>query len=602
MVDIMDKNIEKKEIGILKSFFYSLKKIWGIDKVYIIYKFVYHILSSISIFAYSYIIKIALDALERQTTMRYFIIIESLFVSLALIISIICNCLKNLCRAKEENIIIKLNQQLSLDSISIDYELFEREDLQNMYVQAKKGVSRQGLFGIVSNGYMIIQNLFTIIFASSIIFYVSPFLIFAVFICSLLKYLLQNYRENIKKKIFYDNIPLLDRKISYCDNISKNLMIGKDMRIFNMNKFIENEREKTASEYLILKKKFLKKDLFVSILLEVIIIIDELVMYCFLVYDVIFNDLTIANFVFMLAAIRKFTSSIAELIDNYSTIIACKLKTIDYINFHKLNLHRKYEIDVFNEEFEYLEFKNVFFKFYMQEDFVLEDISFKIKKGDKIAIVGFNGAGKTTLIKLMLGLYHPFSGEILINGINIEKFNRKILYDLFSAVFQEITSFSLSITENIVLNDDVEINKLENVTKKTMLFNKINDLPFKFDSIISRDIDDNGIELSGGELQKLLIARGLYKESKIIILDEPTSALDAISELELYENLNEILDKTAVFISHRLSSVKFCDKVLFMDKGKIIEYGTHEELLSLGKKYAELFNIQANYYMEDQNE
>lgn len=142
----MDKNIEKKEIGILKSFFYSLKKIWGIDKVYIIYKFVYHILSSISIFAYSYIIKLALDALERQTTMRYFIIIESLFVSLALIISIICNCLKNLCRTKEENIIIKLNQQLSLDSISIDYELFEREDLHNMYVQAKKGVSRQGLF------------------------------------------------------------------------------------------------------------------------------------------------------------------------------------------------------------------------------------------------------------------------------------------------------------------------------------------------------------------------------------------------------------------------------------------------------------------------
>lgn len=598
----MNKNIIKKETGIFKYFAYSLNKIWIIDKTYIIYKFVYHILSSIRIFTYSYIIKLALDALERQTTMRNFIIIESLSVGLALIISIICNCLKNLCITKEENIIAKLNQQFSLDTLNIDYELFEREDLQNMYVQAKKGISRQGLFGIVSNGYMIIQNLVTIILASSIIFYVSPFLIIAVFICSLLKYLLQSYREKMKKKDFYDNIPLLDRKISYCDNISKNLMIGKDIRIFNMNKFIEKEREKTTSEYLLLKKNYLKKDLIVNILLEVIIIFDELAMYGFLIYDVIFSGLTIANFVFMLTAVRKFTSSVTELIENYSNIIACKLKSIDYINFHKLNLRREYEIEDFKEEFEYLEFKNVFFKFYMQDDFVLEDISFKIKKGEKLAVVGFNGAGKTTLIKLMLGLYHPFAGEILINGKNIEKFNRKILYDLFSAVFQEVTHYSLSVTENIVLNDKVEINKLENVTKKTMLFNKINDLPNKFDSIISRDIDDNGIELSGGELQKLSIARGLYKNSEIIILDEPTSALDAISELELYENLNEILDKTAVFISHRLSSVKFCDKVIFMDKGKIIEYGTHEELLSLGKKYAELFNVQANYYMEDKNE
>ena len=599
---MIDNYMKKNRNNVLKTFFYSIKKVWKIDKNYIIYKFIYHILDSVRVFAYSYIIKLALDALEKEKTIREFIVIESIAVGIALIISIICSCLKNLCKTKEEDIVVKLNQQFSLDTLNIDYELFEREDLQNMYLQAKRGVSWQGLFGMVSNGFMIIQRVFTILLISSIIFVVSPLLIIVVLICSFLKYFLQGYREKIKKKEFYDNIPLLDRKIAYCDNISKNLTIGKDMRIYDMNRFIEMERKKSSSEYLLLQKIFLKKDLFVSILLEAVMIIDELSMYAFLIYAVIYKELSIANFVFMLSAIRNFVSAISGLIDNYSSIIACKLKTIDYINFYKMNLFKEYEINDYNEEFKFLEFKNVYFKFYMQDDFVLKDISFKINNGDKLAIVGYNGAGKTTLIKLMVGLYHPTNGEILINGINIERFNRKILNKFFSPVFQEITHYSLSIAENISFDNNVNINKLENVTKKTMLFNKINELPLKFDSIISRDIDDDGIELSGGELQKLSISRGLYKNSKIIILDEPTSAIDAISELELYENLNEILNKTSVFISHRLSSVKFCNKVIFMDKGKIIESGTHEELLSLNKKYAELFNIQAKYYVGEQNE
>ncbi|MDD2492324.1 MAG: ABC transporter ATP-binding protein [Bacilli bacterium] len=595
-------NINKSKNHLLNNFYYALKKVWEINKKYIVYNIIFNILDSLNVFTYSYIIKLALDALEKGKLMKDFIFIEFIIVSISLIISIICSYLKNWCKTMEEDIVVKLNQQFSLDTLNIDYELFEREDLQNMYIQAKKGVSWQGLFGMLSNGFMIIQRILIIILASSIIFSVSPLLIIVVLICSLLKYFLQGYSERIKKKEFYNNIPLLDRKISYCDNISKNLTVGKDMRIYNMNKFVEVERQKSYFEYLLLQKKFLKKDLIISILLEVITIIDELAMYAFLIFAVLYKGLSIANFVFMLSAIRKFVSSIAELIDNYSSIISCNLKAMDYIKFNKFNLNKQYDINDYNEEFKCLEFKNVYFRFYMQDDFVIKNISLKIDKGDKLAIVGYNGAGKTTLIKLMMGLYHPTSGEILINSINIERFNRKILNNFFAPVFQDITHYSLTVSENISLGNDVDTNKLVNVTKKTMLFNKIDELPLKYGSIISRDIDEDGIDLSGGELQKLSIARGLYKNSEIMILDEPTSAIDAISELELYENLNEILNKTAVFISHRLSSVKFCNKVIVMDNGEIVEFGTHEELLNLNKKYAKLFNIQAKYYVGRQNE
>ena len=232
----------------------------------------------------------------------------------------------------------------------------------------------------------------------------------------------------------------------------------------------------------------------------------------------------------------------------------------------------------------------------------INNISFKISKGEKVALVGNNGAGKTTLIKLICGFYHPTKGEILINGINIKNIDRDCLIKLVAPVFQDTNHYAVSIRENIAMEsaDAIDENKIINAIKLVGLEEKINILENGLDTVITRDMDENGVELSGGENQKLAIARAIYKDAPLIILDEPTSALDPLAEYNLYMNLNSIINNhTAIFISHRLSSTRFCDRILFLKDGELIEMGTHNQLMNSDSEYKKLFDMQAEYYKEE---
>ena len=240
----------------------------------------------------------------------------------------------------------------------------------------------------------------------------------------------------------------------------------------------------------------------------------------------------------------------------------------------------------------------------MQEGYSLKDVSFKIKRGERIALVGNNGAGKTTLVKLLCGLYHPTSGEILINGINIETISRESLADLVAPVFQDTSHYAISVKENIAMDNNSKIDDslIKSAINLTELNEKINKLPNGIDTVITRELDETGIELSGGENQKLSIARAVYKNAPLIILDEPTSALDPLAEYNLYNNFNKIIkDSSAIFISHRLSSTKFCDRIFLLDHGSLKEVGTHNELMSYDSDYKKLFDMQAEYYKGGQD-
>ena len=232
-------------------------------------------------------------------------------------------------------------------------------------------------------------------------------------------------------------------------------------------------------------------------------------------------------------------------------------------------------------------------------------MSLKIKAGEKIALVGLNGAGKTTLVKLLCGLYDPNEGEIFLNGKNIRGYNRTQYYTLFTAVFQDFNILPLSIAENIsqLSEDELDDDKIDRVIhclELADLDKKINSLPDGISSILMKDVNDDAVQLSGGEMQKLMLARALYKESPILILDEPTAALDPIAESKLYNRYNEFAaGKTSVYISHRLASTRFCDRIIFIENKTIAESGTHNELLKSGGKYANLFEIQSKYYKEE---
>lgn len=246
-----------------------------------------------------------------------------------------------------------------------------------------------------------------------------------------------------------------------------------------------------------------------------------------------------------------------------------------------------------------IEFKNVSFKYPGAENYALQNVNLKITNGEHLAVVGRNGSGKTTFIKLMCRLYDVTDGEILINGINIKDYTKNSIIKLYSVVFQDFKIFSVSLKDNICANSDFESDRFYACLENADIKERTEHMPNKENTYLYKDLDENGIEISGGEAQKLALARALYKDAPIVVLDEPTAALDPIAENEIYSRFNTFVQgKTAIYISHRLSSCAFCDKIAVFNNAKLAETGTHKDLLSAGGKYAELWNAQAKYYIQ----
>lgn len=248
-----------------------------------------------------------------------------------------------------------------------------------------------------------------------------------------------------------------------------------------------------------------------------------------------------------------------------------------------------------------IEFKNVSFKYPRSKEFTLKNVSIKINEGEKLSVVGLNGAGKTTFIKLLARLYDPTEGEILLNGVNINEYDYDEYMKLLSVVFQDFKLMSFSIKENIALNDfnKVKDEEIEEVLIKSGFGKDLEKLPKGINTPVYKNFDEGGIEFSGGQAQKLAIARAVYKDAPIVILDEPTAALDPKAEYEIYSKFNELIGKkTTIYISHRLSSCRFCDNIAVFQKGKLIQYGTHDELVKdKGNEYETMYSAQAQYYV-----
>ncbi len=394
------------------------------------------------------------------------------------------------------------------------------------------------------------------------------------------------------------------KKMNYILRKSENIALAKDIRIFGMRPWLEGVYNSTLRLY----EDFLKRREKVYLCADVVDIVLSIarngIAYVYLISKVLSGGLGAAEFLLYFTAVGGFTAWVTGILNGFSTLHrqSMDLSTVrEYLEgaepfkFEDGKPLKKDMQDAYR-----IELKNVSFRYTGAEKDTLHGLSLTIGAGEKLAIVGLNGAGKTTLVKLVCGFYDPTEGEVLLNGQDIRQYNRRDYYALFSAVFQQFSLLEVTLEENVAQAvTGIDSQKVAACIEKAGLTQKVESLPAKYQTHIGRQVFEDGIELSGGETQRLMLARALYKDAPILVLDEPTAALDPLAEHDLYMKYSEMTaGRTAVYISHRLASTRFCDRIIFLSGGAIAEEGTHAELLKQGGKYAELFHIQSRYYQE----
>lgn len=544
-----------------------------------------------------------------------------LFILGAVLLNFICSLLKNIlnhvCNEKEAQMWNWFEKIFSDKQMSLDFV-----DLENAAIQHQRQEAQENLY-MFGNGlaqlfwgisalvrtlvYIVLSLAMTIsLFLSSSVnrFIDHPIWILIILVCIAIGGLSKSkatisendiFMEYCKNTVWFNRVFLFFGKELYM-NPEK----AKDVRIYSQNTVAEKMLDKLISHEKENQSDIVKMALYPAIA-QIIIVFANAVCYLFVASKALFGAFGVGNIVQYVAVLSRLGEGLQELMyllsDNevYCTHLQNLFAYLDLPN-HMYQGSLTVEKRDDNEY--YVEFKNVSFQYPNADAYALKHVNLKFKVGEKLAVVGMNGSGKTTFIKLMCRLYDPTEGEILLNGVNIKKYDYNEYTSIFSVVFQDFRLFSFSLGQNVSASASYDEDKVIECLKKAGFAERINSLPNKLNTFLYKDIDADGVEISGGEAQKLALARALYKNAPFIILDEPTAALDPISEYEVYSKFNEIAGtKTAIYISHRLASCRFCDKIAVFHEGEIIQLGSHEELLADSNgKYYELWNAQAQYY------
>lgn len=436
------------------------------------------------------------------------------------------------------------------------------------------------------------------VIASSVLLYkVNYFMILLILLTCVCEFFLLKILKT-KQSETTDNYSKLSGKFEYFYKLSKNAEASKDIKLYGFSDYLV----KTAADFIYqiehINAKYTKQSAAISGVRALLNLVRELVAYAYLTYLVLKNRLSVSEFIFCFGIITGFSNWIMNLVFSFMEISRCCTDCALYREFVEESVSEgKPEVDF--GEVGSIEFSNVFFTYPASDTETIRNMSFKVTKGENIAIVGENGAGKTTAIKLLCGLYYPSEGDILINGRSSREFSSDSYFDLFSAVFQDYCFMPMTIAENITAEQSYDKERLFAAFDKAGITDKINSLSEKENTLMVKDVYKNAADFSGGEKQKLLLAKAVYKNAPVLILDEPTAALDPISENELYLKYNELTeDKISFFISHRLSSTRFCDRILFIKDGAVAESGTHEELMAKKGAYYRMYQTQSMYYRE----
>ena len=392
------------------------------------------------------------------------------------------------------------------------------------------------------------------------------------------------------------------KKIHYIAQKTESIQLAKDIRIFGLGPWLSDIYERTLRLYdafINRRERIYTGACAVDALLS---LARNGIAYAYLIRLTLAEGLPASQFLLYFSAFTGFSTWVTGILQECSTLHkeSLDLSTIqEYLHLPEPFRFSDGAPIPPADQYE-LRLDHVTFRYPGTKKPILQDLSLTIRPGEKVAVVGLNGAGKTTLVKLLCGFYDPDEGRVLLNGQDIRQFDRRAYYQLFSTVFQESSELDITVAQTVAQRvDGIDMDKVKACVAKAGLAEKIASLPQGYDTHLGKQVYLDGVELSGGQTQRLMLARALYKDGAFLVLDEPTAALDPIAESDIYQKYNEMTaGKSSVFISHRLASTRFCDRILLIQDGGIAEEGTHEELLQKGGAYAKLFNVQARYYQE----
>ncbi len=481
---------------------------------------------------------------------------------------------------------------------NIEYKYLEEEKIMNLHDRAINCVYNGGFFGPLEKLFSLFKE---ILMLASVIYILIRLNIFLIFLCLTAIGIVFILNYQAEKKLYdFETIKVKsERKKKYLISLFDDYTSGKEIRINGLFPFLEEKLVGIFSEIYGINRSIRLFTTRHANIESGIAVIQKIGIYVVLALESIKKGLGIGDFTIYFQAVNQFTDSMNALLKGYLALGKMGLYIDDLESFIALpymdGMEGKENIE--KEKELCFEFIHVSFRYPESDVYTLRDINLKIDSGERLSVVGANGAGKSTLIKLLLRLYKPTEGKILLNKRDINLYKYEEYIELFSVVFQDYKLLAYSVRENICLSKEYCGQEFKRVLEESGLAEKIDRLPFGEETPLFKVYDERGIELSGGEGQKLGIARALYKDSPIVILDEPTSALDPMAEYEIYQRFGSLVKgKTSIYISHRLASVRFADNIIVLDKGCIVEEGKHDELVKANGLYSEMYHMQAEYY------
>ena len=596
---------EKPKYSRFGCLVWAIKNLWRLDKSFVFFIFATVPIAVISPLVSSYFSKYLIDSIGGGKPFTDLAWIVVFFIAASFTLNVLSNFINARCNSRRYYPTCVFQTEMGYtQGYKTDFENHEKQDYKKIsgyaWRDASSGNCALEFIWTDLSGALI--HLLGIVTYASLLAFINPIVFVVVIIVSILSYfttLWQNKYYEKHKHLWEKE----SRKAGYLGGLSENLQVAKDIKLYGLEEWLNKMMSDYRAHIIMWNKRCRLRGLWASILAGLMTLIQNGVAYIVLIGMLLAGDLSAGDFVFYFGIVGSVAGFLHGVVGDVAKLnkradkIAYYREFYDYPN--KFNYGKGCELPTGAVT---IELRDVWYKYDGAEDYTLKGINLTLQAGESLALVGVNGAGKTTLVKLICGFYRPTKGEILVNGKLIDEYNIHEYYTMISAVFQEIRPVCFTMFEYVASADINRTTAREDAVtamKLAGIWEKIESLENGIDTHLMKGIYDDGVDLSGGEMQKLVLARAIYKNGSVLILDEPTAALDPIAENNLYLQYRNLTQgKTSIYISHRFASTRFCDRILLLGDGVIKESGTHDELMEQNGQYAYMFGVQAKYYKE----